>query len=540
MPQVSPRRSHRSAMVPPMAEPEGVHLALVETAGNQRYIFSTNKLGENVGASQLVWAAGARWVPEALAAEVGVDVDALDGCRVDTDGHEVVVAASGKAVLAATDPGLLERVIRRVTERALIEAPGLDVAGAVTGAVPWGTPGAVAAALAGLHRDMSTVRALRPPAQLRSPQLPPVARCRTSGLPAAGLRRGEERSAASLARLDAAAEGLDRLRAEIRAPRGVVAREVDQLDDTAAEEGSWLAVIHADGNSLGARFIDLGADRPSREALDLHRDLSAAVDRAGREALTAAVGTVVDHNRNLEARGAPGVRGPWLVPLVLGGDDLTVVCSARAAPLLVTTYLTEFARRTGSDPAFAGDPVGACAGVAFVKYAFPFSSAYDLAEDLTVSAKRVKELIGPQACAVDFHVQLDASGGDLASIRGRRDRAAGAALSGGPWVVHTGGAHDGLAGRTWDDLAGCVVRLSERDTDGRRVLPATQLHAVRTALFAGRAVADAAWDRVGRRYPEARDLPGLWRDDGSTWLLDALSLADVAGPQWLTADGAHR
>jgi hypothetical protein len=97
--------------------PSQDHRALVflETSGNQAYLFGTNKLKENIGASQLTYLAGAEWAPQAASAV----------------GGSCVLATSGKAIFCV--PGREEgaELVRRVTLRALREAPGLSVAGAV-------------------------------------------------------------------------------------------------------------------------------------------------------------------------------------------------------------------------------------------------------------------------------------------------------------------------------------------------------------------------------------------------------------------------
>ena len=124
-------------------------LTLIETSSNQSFIFSTNKLRENIGASELTYRAGTAWVLDAIALEVpGMARSGLwtpDGTQLrrnlmdssrnpaieepSSTGLEIIVAASGKAMFLSHGRDVAQKIIRRVTKQALENAPGLSICG---------------------------------------------------------------------------------------------------------------------------------------------------------------------------------------------------------------------------------------------------------------------------------------------------------------------------------------------------------------------------------------------------------------------------
>jgi hypothetical protein len=216
-----------------------------------------------------------------------------------------------------------------------------------------------------------------------------------------------------------------------------------------------------------------------------------------------------------------------IVPLVLGGDDLTVVCDGKLALNFTQKFLKAFERETNSlnncsgiirdiaEKSLGVGRLSACAGVAMVKSHFPFSVAYDLAEALTKSAKKVKEIVKnnsqsnnpPYPCsALDFHIVYDASGVDLDRIREKLtvDNES-TKLHSRPYVVTDAGDLNGATGLKWVALHRweCLekrVRVLTAKENGRPKLPNSQMHDLRAGLFFGKDFADARYQLIRGRY----------------------------------------
>lgn len=146
-------------------------------------------------------------------------------------------------------------------------------------------------------------------------------------------------------------------------------------------EYSWLAVIHADGNNMGQALQSLG--NTNAETL---KAFSNAVDLSTKNAANKAFSKAMP-NDELDLKGTIPFR-----PIIVGGDDLTVICRADLALKFTKAYLEYFKIETKTNFEKAKlitlqNGLTACAGIAFVKVNYPFHYAINLAEKLCSHAK---------------------------------------------------------------------------------------------------------------------------------------------------------
>jgi hypothetical protein len=558
---------------------ERMYVVLIETSGNQNYIFATNKLRENVGASELTYQIGTKYVLKAVEDETGrplwVDADKTGrklrenllnrdlNPRIEGDTDvEVVVATSGKAILLVKEKGLAQKVVSKVTMNALIDMPGLTVHGAIcevgkNGQTDSERLESIHDAIRKVHHRLDSLKYKIPSNQQRFLRLPHVEPCSTSGLPASRIyqhasvaTKSEEltpHSIISIVKQEKSESGRYRLEQTIRSIHNNVhlATSINNLEKI-FEDTKWIAIIHADGNGLGEIFLNFreySQSQSGREYVDIYRQFSIALDICTINAAAAAIENFqrIFQETYKEETQISTIEIPF-IPLILGGDDLTVICDGEYALKFTTDFLRKFEDetsvldprshfkevssqvqgliRTIANNAFGNKDqekpsitrLGMCAGVAIVKPHYPFHQAYELAEQLLKSAKQVKKKVRHKPCdeevslpcsAIDFHVLYDSSGVRLEDIRQKLKVEDGSLLYAKPYVVTNVTENvfdDGwLSRRTWDKLATRVKVMSDTEDDKRK-LPNSQMHHIRESLHRGRLEAEAEVDLLKQRY----------------------------------------
>jgi len=457
------------------------HLLLVETGGNQAYIFETARLREAIGGSQIVFEVAQRGEGEAR----------------ERGGH-CVMRASGKGAWLFADASSARATLEALSFWAAENGPGLDLCGVV---VPHG--GDLRATLRRAWAELEVQRGVRMRPELRHRLLPWNQPCDHSGLPVVHEGRNPREWLEQDKWLSAPVRARRR-RSTVEAARKRIEERLEggYLLDWRLEEESegglgwdWLAIVHADGNGLGRVFLGLDAVVEQLHGQGEYRDESReVVSQAFSEALEDATWRAFRVALDEVARALQGLRLP-VYPLLVGGDDLALICRGDLGLLVASRYLEAFERETSSDgriravrKAALGSLPGlpdpdhqgfrACAGVAIVKPHFPFSMAYQLAEKLCASAKDSVRQTG--GSALDWHAVLDASPPTLETTRARLHSADGRSLTRRPYLVGT--PPQAAAGPHFAGVGKAVRRLRS-EADGDRQLPSGPMHALRKALF---------------------------------------------------------
>lgn len=167
------------------------------------------------------------------------------------------------------------------------------------------------------------------------------------------------------------------------------------------EDNAYLAVVHADANGMGSAVMKLLGElepRPEHEQVEFYERFCRAVASATEGAVQEAFEGCLPR-WTLEDGEAVPIR-----PVVVAGEDVTVLVRADCALEFVSGFLASFERLSQVRLGELGIPqlrqgLTACAGVVYCKKTYPFARAYGLAEALCAFAKRES---GRGASAVAF------------------------------------------------------------------------------------------------------------------------------------------
>lgn len=477
---------------------------LIESGSNQDYIFSSNRRAYAVGASHLL-----KRIPNWVKA----------GTKPFGDRVDPVVITSSKAMLLVDDPNDGLKIVRYVTEHAVTEAPGLDIWGYVEplpDAV--GDPMSRLTTVLAAHAEQRWRRA-QPIA--RAPMTPFLMGCGFTGRPAAQLwKRGDTKvpaSAQAVAILGQAGSARSAMAALIPNHEEAIASTDDGEELVNA---GWVAVIHVDGNEIGKKIIgitEIETLRRFSEELE-KATLGALQEAVAQVSAGEPVGAKGDSSTQTAGGDGTGTVEGWLLPLIVGGDDITVACDARYAVQFTRAYLTEFEKQTAQSSVItdvAGSHLTASAGIAVVKPHFPFGSAYALAEELAGSTKRALKA-NPNAAAhrsgYDFHVLRDSVIRSLPEMRmGQVTHEGGSiSLDTGPWLArpHTPlpNESDWVVAHDDQTLIDQVVAMV---SDAEKDLSQSERRRLRDALQTGGTAMDALKERFAAHSVRHADNPFL-------------------------------
>ena len=462
-------------------------LVMLQTNSNQPFIFSSPRLREQIGASFEITMLS-RWVKEAA-----FDMK-LPSMSTSEKGIKTLPAtfwvsdSSGKVIIRFTetdgDPKeLAKRLIREVTLRALTEAPGLDVTGVFIEAT---FDKVDARDLNKLDRVFLEYSLNRRPAAARFPQFPFLERADESALPASSslevlnfsarftdsliqpnnhdegsslsLPSRVKRALATTSRKMQVEDVNDRLakhdkkltKEPLLDPTKLAAafQDGEESEDT-KDMLSSVGVVHIDGNGVGAIMRDLES---AHEAVN---DIAGKQPNVMNMLTSSGIGDfqsfIMEVNRRLDNVVKDAIALSWydvqdltpkttvpIVPVLVGGDDVTVYTDGRYAVPFAEAYIHHYEELTKDDDLLSvlaivaggkktdaperdhfeiGDyiiqnpgPLTASAGVAIVGRNFPFHIAYDLAEGLVSRGKKLGKKKETVPCStIDFHVLRDAT-----------------------------------------------------------------------------------------------------------------------------------
>lgn len=469
-------------------------VTVLDTIGIQGYIFNSNRLRENIGASQLVREVTNDWVKATLALdEIGLPESEQDDSIQDSDLNGlpagIVYLGGGNAVLLFKSRELASEFVRILSKKVLKEAPGINLVAAHR-PFDWDSE-----QLRDVVNDLFKTdlernkRGYVPSAPLLG--LSVTAACQSTQLPAIGWSDayisydpGEEDDRYLISRevktkLDASVSANERLKKLFRGIEELKNYEfpnrTDQLGRSEGES-SYAAIVHADGNSIGQRIRDyIEKHNENSEYIHAMRDFSKKLECAGQQALRAVIKKLLEaigqHQDKFSLKQTK--EGKYYLPfrpLVYGGDDVTFVCEGRLGLELAAIYLQALEEQSLPDE----KPIKACAGISIVKTHYPFARAYELSEELCRSAKKyLRDDLKSKSSAMDWHFAASGLLGSLAEIRSREYTVAAGNLCMRPievavternwrnWADFQKVVRDFLYGKDWQGRRNKVMALRE-------------------------------------------------------------------------------
>lgn len=337
--------------------------------GIQEFIFQTNELKDIVGASELV---------EMVCTSAFDDYADLKNHEEDPNS---IVRAAGNIKYEFDEMEKCRKAVREFPKKVQSMAPGITISQAVVELKEGNFDVAVDELENKLriqrnHPMRSSTWGMLGVRRSRKTGLPAVVKVKDDYLDDATFKKRKDRGDATVRVCEKAFGAVSGT-----LNKNEIAFDIEEMTNL----NDWIAIIHADGNGLGQVIQKIGRNKEELAKF------SKKLDELTRQAAVKAYEDTMEEdvfsyfNRCIPVR-----------PIVLSGDDLTVIIRGDLALTYAESFLRHFEEVTVqamSGIVEEGKGLTACAGIAFIKSSYPFYYGYELAEALCGRAKkRAKEI----------------------------------------------------------------------------------------------------------------------------------------------------
>jgi len=404
---------------------DGKTLAVYDITGIQNFIFSTNRLKENLGGSIIVKNASEDLLKEAIKSKCNNTLEEIKSKEINWTEHEAVIVylGGGNALVVFKDKDKAKEITMELSEKVLELSGGLlsfNVAYEKT-------------FLNNFSLDYNNIfkKLIRKKNSfVKTTPLLGIGITKaelSSGLPVQfkendgflSLPTKRKRDNNDPNHFDDLLKDIHNYEFPLR------------LEDLGQKTGeNYISIVHIDGDNVGKTIHELLNESIKDYELSLYRmsEFSRRLNEIYKEALKQVIESLINSLENNEFKKNfnrksenSKVKLP-IRPIILKGDDITFITNGKLGINLAALFLKKLSKLEIN---ILGKtiPHSASAGVAIVKTTFPFDRAYNMAEELCKSAKKKGKIIqeknnlSNRGFWLDFHVIQSGFTSDLSETR---------------------------------------------------------------------------------------------------------------------------
>ncbi|AFK85856.1 MULTISPECIES: Cas10/Cmr2 second palm domain-containing protein [Thermoanaerobacterium] len=494
---------------------------LIDTVSIQEYIFLSNKLKENIGASYIVEKIYEEVLKEALKITFdGFNIHISDwkqtpnNIKINNSKEEVEIGyvGGGNALILFKDQNKVAKFVQNYTKLLLKKTPGLKTAFGIIDDFDLGN---FSNSMSKLHESLRENKNKYFP-NVTLPKYGFTLDCpRTNESAESFIVDKKFISSVACSKLkfsDNAKDEMVNILDDILKNKYTLTNDVEKLGQTEGKD--YIAIVHIDGNKMGEKFANC-------TNLIEYRNLSIKVKEATETAFKNMIEILInqiENNKTFDPKNGELIlqrENDKIIlpirPIILGGDDVTFISDGRLGIWLAEIFIKEFTKQSINN-----ELLSACGGVAIVKTKYPFYRAYIVAEDLTDRSKQISRK--ENSSYIDFFISSSGWSGSLEDIFNKHLSTVNGNLHFGPYRVDSANDEKAI-----DNLKNIIKEFKN--------IPKNKVMKLREILFEDKDKAKIFVDELkvkGIILPQISGMQyhrNLWQDEVTPYF-DAIELID--------------